>query len=207
MATPPLALPTVAPAAWRPADADAFVAIGLLSAAGGYAHVTHENTRRRRDQIRLSVASSLIDGRTALRFVLNSADGTLPAAVHSESTGMRDMVWLKMADAPHRCGYKYVLWLSKALSLFPRAAYIMLGDDDIFFLPHRLEADLASVHRIAHDSLPEDARTSYFALYGLIMFKPYYNNETFSPSTGYTGWEPQDWNVRVHASPARGSQV
>ena len=163
-----------------------YVALGVLSTAS--------DKYRRREKIR-SVSQAFANaalGTFALRFVVG-APSPVPQVVVEEAALARDIVLLNMSETPFRCGIKYILWASYALASFPRAQWIAAGDDDAFVQMEHFEADL---RRVATQTAGAPV------LWGLIMWRAYYNNVTMDTSTGFTVR-----NGHRIASPLRGSRA
>lgn len=171
---------------------DSIVALGLLSAAGAAEKSNAAQYRARRAQIRKDASAfSALGHRVILRFVLAGAPTTTNHAVlelaRQEAAQTHDLVFLNTTEGRFTCSGKYLLWLRTALSLFPSAAFVGLGDDDVYINMDHLAADLALV-----STLPGRAASGH-VLWGLLMWKAYYNNETMVTSTGFTGWGFTDW--------------
>ena len=193
-------------------EREIFIALGLLSTAGGfgYGRSSGKQSRIRRDKLREMRRSMHAPG-VALRFLLarpqratrlaaachdrkkgwSAACATADrgvaselAAAHAEQREFSDLVFLNATEHFFRCPLKYVLWLRVAPTLFPAARFVALGDDDVFVAFHHLEADL----RIAHALGGPRA----LSLWGLITWKAYTNNATMDTSTGFTGWASDD---------------
>ena len=189
---PSLVVPMIASAvpSAGPSGQTTYVALGVLSAAGAAEKSNAEQYRSRRMRLRNDCKSFQSFGReVALRFVLAGAptrkNGAALAAAHREATEHGDVVLLNTTEGRFVCSRKYLMWLREALILFPTAAYIGLGDDDTYIQLDHFFADLRSV-RI-------DKSTTSHVLWGLVMWKAYYNNETMVTSTGFTGWGFTDW--------------
>ena len=91
----------------------------------------------------------------------------------------------------HRCAWKHVLWYRYALVAFPSAAFIALADNDAFISIAHLEADLRAVRSLtapARGGEPEP-----MVLWGLILWKPYYNQVTYEPANEFSGWGFSDY--------------
>lgn len=104
---------------------------------------------------------------------------------------MSHSVRLPVVCAMHRacaCTAQYLLWFEAGLRLFPDARYFGSGDDDVYLSPGRLEADLLSVAQAQRS--PDE-----LVLYGLLMWKAYYDTASMSTSTGFSGWEWHDWTA------------
>lgn len=164
-------------------DDAAFVAIGILSAAGRTAKSSSSTGLRRREKIRES-AVPFASSSTALRFLVANGELAAGDAVREEARTRRDILFVNMTEASHRCSLKYLLWLQLAPPLFRAAEYFVLADDDVYLQHAHLEADLRLVHGQA---------AGEHVLYGLIMWKPYFNNATLVTSTGFASWEYTDW--------------
>ena len=144
-----------------------FVAVGLLSTAKG-------NTKAKNATISLGRRQSLrsllshehpeLAGRMALRFLIARNGKSLNASnpIFRESEAERDILFLNMTEAKHRCSLKYFLWFRLALPLFPSARFFVLGDDDVYVQLAHLEADLRLVH---------SQTAGQHVLWGLIMWK------------------------------------
>ena len=107
------------------------------------------------------------------------------AEAGQEAAKHGDMLLINTTEGRFTCSRKYLLWMQHALQLFPSAEYIGIGDDDIYVQLDHFYADLKSIGT-------HPAATSH-VLYGLIMWKAYYNNATMVTSTGFTGWGFTDW--------------
>lgn len=86
-----------------------------------------------------------------------------------------------MAESFHLCAWKKILWYRSAAKAYPTARYFGIADDDAFVQLAHLEADLRSV-----------ASSSGYVLYGLIMWKAYYNRYTLEPTKQFGGWQHTD---------------
>ncbi|KAL1515704.1 hypothetical protein AB1Y20_002320 [Prymnesium parvum] len=153
-----------------------YVGLGVITTAA--------DKYKRRRKIR-SVAqgfANVVDGSLAVRFVMGSPV-PVPQALAAEADASRDLVVLNMSETPFRCTLKYMLWFSFALKAFPNARWLAAGDDDAFVQYEHMEADLRRME-IQIKGAP--------ALWGLIMWRPYYNKATFDTTTGFTGWRPDD---------------
>jgi hypothetical protein len=178
---------TSATSSWSAGDDEAFVAIGLLSTAKRNTKANATVSLGRRSILRKTLRGigAEVGKKVALRFLI-ARNGRLNASspVVRESERELDIIFLNRTEAKHRCSLKYFLWFKVALPLFPRAQYFVLGDDDVYVQLAHLEADLRNVH----------AQTAgQHVLWGLIMWKAYYNNNTMETSTGFTGWDFYDW--------------
>ena len=167
-----------------------FIALGIQSAAGAAEKSNAETYRRRRARLRQDVRAFHSYGNgVALRFVLAGAQTRKNAAAldeaRKENSTSGDMLLLNTSEGRFTCSRKYLLWMQVALELFPTARYISIGDDDIYVQLDHFYADLKSIGT-------HPAATSH-VLYGLIMWKAYYNNATMVTSTGFTGWGFTDW--------------
>lgn len=165
---------------------DAIVALGVLSAAGSTAKSNATTGVRRREKLREALAPFAKSTATALRFLVADGRLRLGDAVYEEARRWRDILFLEMHEDPRRCSLKYLLWLRQAPALFPAAAWFALADDDIYLQVAHLEADLRLVASQTRDAAEH-------VLYGLLMWKPYYNNATLNPSTGFASWDYHDW--------------
>ena len=106
-------------------------------------------------------------------------------AMLSEAAEHGDMIFLNMTEGIYRCTFKYLEWLRRGPLLFPSARFFVLGDDDIFLSFSHLQADLLSV--------AEQTHAREYVLYGLLMWKAYYNNATMATHTGFASWDFFDW--------------
>ena len=172
--------------------ADSIVALGLLSAAGAAEKSNAAQYRARRAQIRKDASAfPALGQRVILRFVLAGAPTATNRAVlelaRKEAAQTRDLIFLNTTEGRFTCSGKYLLWLRTALALFPSAAFVGLGDDDVYINLDHLAADLDLVSKLPGRS------PSGHVLWGLLMWKAYYNNETMVTSTGFTGWGFTDW--------------
>eukprot|EP00966_Prymnesium_polylepis_P021231 488310-Prymnesium_polylepis.1 len=165
-ASPTPSLRSVLPARYQTVET-AYVAFGILSTA-------KKEGLARRKKIR-AVASGFSKAAVEYRFVLGSQ--AIPQALADEAAAQHDIVILNMSEAPFRCGIKYIVWISHALAAFPRAKWIAVGDDDAFVQMEHLEADLRRVTNMTAGAP---------ALWGLIMWRAYYNNVTLDTTTGFT---------------------
>ena len=201
----PLAPVTVA----APSVSNAYVALGLLSAAGAAEKSTAGQYQARRAKLREDsrrFACVTESKRCALRFVLAGAQtsrnaGAL-AEARQEAREHGDMLLLNTTEGRFTCSRKYLLWLQAALELFPKAEYIGLGDDDIYIQLDHFVADLVSIQA--------DKQATRHVFWGLIMWKAYYNNRTMVTSTGFTGWGFTDWAAvaqRTQMEACRNSRV
>ena len=169
----------------------AFVALGVLSAAGSAEKSNAAQYRSRRMRLRHDARTfpSFTGGSVAIRFVLAGArtatNGPALEDARREAVEHGDVLLLNMTEGRFTCSRKYLLWLRAALRLFPRAAFISMGDDDVYIQLDHLFADLKSA-----SSYPSATR---YVVWGLIMWKAYYNNATMVTSTGFTGWGFTDW--------------
>lgn len=148
----------------------AYIAMGILSTAS--------DKYRRRDKIRSvsSGLSNLVHGSFVLRFIV-SVPCPVPRQLAAEASFTHDLVLLNMSETPFRCALKYLLWFSFALREFPSVQWLGAGDDDAYVQFEHMEADLR------HISLQTKGRPS---LWGLIMWRPYYNNMTMDTTSGFT---------------------
>ena len=89
-----------------------------------------------------------------------------------------------MTEGIYRCTRKYLEWLRIAPTLFQRARFFALGDDDIFLSFSHLESDLRSVGAYTNESER--------VLWGLVMWKAYFNNATLATHTGFASWDYYD---------------
>ena len=165
-----------------------FVAVGLLSTAKRNTKANATVSLGRRAILREAKRGfpASLNERMALRFLIarngKSLNASSPVVKEAEAEG--DIIFLNMTEAKHRCSLKYWMWFKLAVPRFPTARYFMLGDDDVYVQLAHLEADLRLVH---HQTRGEHV------LWGLIMWKAYYNNNTMETSTGFTGWDFYDW--------------
>ena len=122
------------------AASEAFVALGLLSAA--------KTGVKRRAKIR-AVSASFPNWNVAvaLRFVVAIRTNRTrhENATLAEARSARDLVLMNMSESPFRCGFKYLLWMEHACQAFPAAQYIGAGDDDAYIQLSHFEADLRNV--------------------------------------------------------------
>ena len=171
---------------------DAYVALGLLSAAGAAEKSNAAQYRARRTKLRQDAqrfACYTQTQRCALRFVLAGVQTKTNAAVLAEAgqeaAKHGDMLLINTTEGRFTCSRKYLLWMQHALQLFPSAEYIGIGDDDIYIQLDHFFADLSGIRL--------DSRATKHIFWGLIMWKAYYNNATMVTSTGFTGWGFTDW--------------
>ncbi len=167
-----------------------FVALGVLSSAGSAGKSSAAQSRLRRDIVRrtnpldrlchVAVRWLLANGET--RHPVNNIEALQSA--RAEAREMGDIVFLNMTESRFRCSEKYLLWFSYAARTFPAARYIALGDDDTHINFAHLAADLRAVHA--------QAGADAHVLYGLIMWKAFYNPIEMSTSTGFHGWSQLD---------------
>ena len=167
-----------------------FVALGVLSSAGSAGKSSAAQSRARRDTIRrtnplfrlchVAVRFLLADGET--RYPVNNLEALRSA--RAEAREMGDMIFLNMTESRFRCSEKYLLWFAVAARAFPAARYIALGDDDTHISFAHLEADLRTVHAQTGPDVP--------VLYGLIMWKAFYNPVEMVTHTVYNGWSELD---------------
>ena len=174
------------------ASASAYVALGLLSAAGAAEKSTAGQYRARRQKLREDAARFTCFSKSktcALRFVLaggeTKSNVAALAEAASEARQHGDMLLINTTEGRFTCSRKYLLWMQAALVLFPAAEYIGLGDDDIYIQLDHFVSDLRSIRR--------DAKATKHVFWGLMMWKAYYNNVTMVTSTGFTGWGFTDW--------------
>ena len=164
------------------------VAVGLLSTAKKNTKANATVSLGRRAIIRQSnrLFDASLSKSVVVRFLIarngKSLNSSSPVFREAEVEG--DIIFLNMTEAKHRCALKYWLWFKLAVPMFPTARYFMLGDDDTFIQLDHLKADLDNVYQQTQDQ---------HVLWGLIMWKAYYNNETMETSTGFTGWDFFDW--------------
>ena len=169
-------------------EASIFVAVGLLSTAKRNTKANATVSLGRRAIIRQAKNNFApgLKNRVAVRFLIarngKRLNSSMPV-VH-EAEVEKDILFLNMTEAKHRCSLKYWLWFKIALPIFPTAKYFMLGDDDVYVQLEHLEADLRLVYQQTHGQ---------HVLWGLIMWKAYYNNQSMETSTGFTGWDFFDW--------------
>lgn len=185
---PPVTWPSNNLLGERKGDSNVFVAVGLLSTAKKNTKANATVSLGRRTIIRQSNQRfrATLGPRVVVRFLIarNGRSFNSSSSVAREAEAEGDILFLNMTEAKHRCALKYWLWFKLALPLFPTARYFMLGDDDIYVQLAHLEADLQNVHVQTQGQ---------HVLWGLIMWKAYYNNNTMETSTGFTGWDFFDW--------------
>jgi len=193
----------------RADDSSACVAVGLLSAAGSTEKSNASTGQWRRTSIRSYVAdyqSQVGSVGVALRFVL-AAGGVLTASILEEAKREGDMIFINMTEGIYRCTRKYLEWLRIAPTLFQRARFFALGDDDIYVSLAHLESDLRSVGAYTNESER--------VLWGLVMWKAYFNNATLATHTGFASWDYYDWSAvaqrrsmhKCHAAMARRAEL
>ena len=71
-------------------------------------------------------------------------DAVAPELLHEAATH-RDMIFLNMTEGLYRCTRKYLEWLRLGPTLFPRARFFVLGDDDIYLSFSHLQASRPSL--------------------------------------------------------------
>ena len=159
-----------------------FVALGILSAAGGMGQSNASVCRSRRDRMRIGFAPIVRTTAVGVRFLI--AGGVTPkngeALQHTraEAAETRDIVFLNMTESPARCSLKYLLWFELATKVFPSSRFVALADDDTYIQLAHLEADLRLV----------DAQTTgQQVLWGLLMWRAYYNNASLANTAGRLG--------------------
>ena len=162
------ALLAATPAATSSPSPSPFVAVGLLSTARGNTKAKNATVSLGRRTILRQIFGSfrhdLVD-RVALRFLVarngnHALNASSPIVMEAERE--RDILFLNMTEAKHRCSLKYYLWFKLASQAFPSAGFFMLGDDDVYIQFAHLEADLRLVASQTSDQ---------HVLYGLIMWK------------------------------------
>lgn len=165
-----------------------FVALGVLSAAGGMGQSNASVCRSRRDRMRVGFAPLVRATAVGVRFLI--AGGVTPKNgealqhTHAEAAETQDIVFLNMTESPARCSLKYLLWFELANKVYPAARFVALADDDTYIQLAHLEADLRLV----------DAQTAgQQVLWGLLMWRAYYNNASLVTNTGFAGWDFADW--------------
>lgn len=171
-------------------DEQAFVALGFLSTADtcetGRAHASRAFHMRLkvREASRLSAPNP--EDLIAVRFVLSITQGRtrVPPSeeVKREAQAFGDIVFLNMTERFYLCAWKQILWLRYASNHFKRAQFIGIADSDSFVQLAHLLADLKSVH-----SLIEVREVPQFVVYGLILWKAYYNRISDEPATEFSG--------------------
>ena len=171
-----------------------YLALGVLSSAVSYdtGRSVASKSRLRREAIRNATGTSpnLRAGSVIMRFILSSRYATTgnPAAAERDLAAARheaavhgDIHWLDMAESFHLCAWKKILWYRAAQVAWPTAQYFGIADDDAFVQLAHLEADLRGV-----------VSASGYVLYGLIMWKAYYNQKTLEPTKLFGGWQYSD---------------
>lgn len=157
----------------RPPDAAArrvHVAMGVLTTPSDRFH--------RRAKLRALSRSfaNVAGGSFALRFVIG-APAPVPQSLAAEASQTSDLVLLNMSETPFRCALKYLLWFSFALQEFPSVQWLGAGDDDAYIQFEHMEADLRHVGAQTNGGP---------SLWGLIMWRPFYNKITMDTTTGFT---------------------
>jgi len=182
-----------------------FVALGLLSVAGSFGSgrdragrspdiIGGSSWRRARLRAAAQTFSGWSAGRVVMRFVIAGSVQRRPymrqvdpadmVSTQRESATHGDILFLDAGEDTFRCGIKYLLWYRHAAATWPSARFFASGDDDIYVQLDHLEAELRLVHALA----AADERVYW----GLMLWKPYYNNATLEPSTWFGGWSAAD---------------
>ena len=106
------------------------------------------------------------------------------ATLREEEARERDLLFVNQSEGFFECARKYLLFYREALSLYPRAQYLVSGDDDAYIQFAHLEAELRSVpHAVGQ-----------LTLWGLVTWRPYYENVSMDTSgVGFMGWVAHDW--------------
>ena len=163
------------------------MAVGILSTLSSFSRralSSASHSLMRRSLVRNSTRP-LHAQDVALRFLVASPSRVespeMRAQLHSEMSRFGDLILLNMTEHFLRCPLKYLLWLRLAPALFPKALWIVSGDDDIYVQLEHLSAELRLVgSQTGAESQP--------VLWGLITWKTFMNSATFDTSTGFTGW-------------------
>ena len=173
---------------------EAFVALGVMSTAATFETGRASGSKMALMRSRVREAAALVAGErhgVALRFLLASRNGkseTLASeAVRAESSTHGDLVFLNMTERFYLCAWKKIMWYRYALVHFPSAQFIMIADPDAFVQLSHLGSDLRNVHRLV-----ASGAASQYVLYGLILWKAYYNALSEEPAAEFTGWLCQD---------------
>ena len=101
-----------------------------------------------------------------------------------------DLVFVNMTERFYLCAYKKILWFRHALSAFPSAEWLAIADPDAFIQLAHLAEDLRSV-----SVLVATGAATRHVLWGLIMWKAYYNVVSEEPANDFSGWLPEDWRA------------
>ena len=78
--------------------------------------------------------------------------------------------------------WKKVLWYRHAIAAYPTVQYLAIADDDSYVQLAHLVADMRTV-----------TTSSRYALYGLILWKAFYNQVSLEPATLHSGWGYADY--------------
>ena len=173
-----------------------FIALGVLSSAITYetGRTTASKCRQRRDRIRDAVRKFGTESGVVMRFLLSAnysrrasertqeANAALLLEAHREAHAFGDIEFLDTEESFHKCAWKKLLWYKVALQRFPSARYLAIADDDAYVQLAHLAADLRSV-----------STRSPYALYGLILWKAFFNAVSLEPSTFHSGWGYADF--------------
>jgi hypothetical protein len=155
-----------------------FAAVGFLSMAAN---------SLRRQYVRQGIAATSTTSVASRFLIARSSEGSLPDEVLREAVEQGDVAWLNMSEGSTRCSLKYLLWMEMAPKLFPGIKFVVFADDDVFVQLAHLHADLQLVH--GRSDAPQGDR---FILYGLVMWRAYYNRVLMLPNTGFQGWDFTD---------------
>ena len=179
-------------------DTQPIIALGVLSSAITYetGRTVANKCRQRRNNIRLASRRfpDVLDKTVVMRFLLSAnyshrasartqaANAALMVEAHKEADTEKDVVFLPMTESFHLCAWKKLLWYKHALVAWPTAQYFGIADDDAYVQLAHLAADLRTLKP-----------SSPYVLYGLILWKSYYNKVTLEPATAHSGWGYTDY--------------
>lgn len=169
------------------------VALGVLSTAGGFetGRASAAKSALQRAAVRTAARVAGSGHGVALRFVVSLRNGRNgeppPERVVREAASHGDLVFLNMTERFYLCAWKYHLWFRHAARAFPAAAWFAVADSDAFVQLAHLGEDLGAVGRLVASG---DA--TRHVLWGLIMWKAYYNKVAEEPAREFSGWLPRD---------------
>mmetsp|Transcript_73319 Transcript_73319/g.122447 ORF Transcript_73319/g.122447 Transcript_73319/m.122447 type:complete len:419 (+) Transcript_73319:23-1279(+) len=170
-----------------------FVALGVLSSADSFetGRASASRSRLIRNRVRWAASLTNYQQHVALRFVLAQRNGRRslppPPPVFTEASKYSDMVFVNMTERFYLCAWKKILWFQYARTAFPLAGWFAIADPDTFISLSHLSDDLRSV-----TALIAQGKATNHVLWGLIMWKAYYNQVSEEPAHEFSGWLPKD---------------
>ncbi len=174
------------------------MALGVLSSAGDFetGRASAQKNRLMRARVREAASRSgpASQHGIVLRFVIASfGSGQLVSSL-ARSSELRleaerydDFAVLNMTERFYLCAMKHIHWYRYASAAFPSVAFFAVADNDAYVQIAHLAADLRSVQAQMARGV-----ASPLVLYGLILWKPYFNAVSHEPAGDFGGWGCRD---------------